>query len=94
MKQETWWDPQPESMFLKRKISWTYQESKFEFSIPQPSLNILNWLLTYFSLRDKMENNRMGTVGRHRIAAGRGGREGDKKKRYQWTCGFRFNIDR
>lgn len=85
MKQETWWDPEPVSMFLKRKISWPYQESKFGLSIPQPSLTILNWIPTYFSIRDKMEHSRIGIVGRYSVEAGTGGREGDKKKRYQWT---------
>jgi hypothetical protein len=109
MKQETWWDPEPGSTFLKRKISCPYQDSKSGLSIPQPSLTTLHLFLTYFPVREKMEHSRMGTVSKHivaaeqvkhrgtqnkdisrvRVATGTGGREGDKKKRYHWTCGFR-----
>jgi len=114
MKQETWWDPEPVSTFLKRKVSCPNQDSKFGLSIPQSSLTTLHLLFTYFPVRDKMEHTRIGIVSRHmvaaeqvehrgtqnrdiswvRVATGTGGREGDKKKRYQWTCGFRWNTDR
>jgi len=68
MKQETWWDPEPVSMFLNRKISCPYQDSKFGLSIPQPSLTT-HLLLTYFPVRDKMEHSRIGIVSRQRVTA-------------------------
>jgi hypothetical protein len=69
MKQGTWWDPEPVSAFLKRKISCPYQDSKFGLSIPQPSLTTLHLLLTYFPVRNKTEHGRIGIVSRHRVAA-------------------------
>jgi len=69
MKQETWWDPELVSTFLKRKISCPYQDSKFGLSIPQPSLTTLHLLLTYFPVRDKMEHNGIGNVSGYRFAA-------------------------
>jgi hypothetical protein len=40
------------------------------------------------------EGHKNRDISRVRVATGTGGREGDKKKRYQWTCGFRWNTDR
>jgi len=69
MKQETWWDPEPVSMFLKRKTSCPYQDSKPGLYIPQPSLTTLHLLLTYFPVKDKMEHSRIGIVSRQRVTA-------------------------
>jgi hypothetical protein len=68
MKQETWWDPEPVSTFLKRKISCPYHDSKYGLSIPQPSLTTLYLLLTYFPVRDKIEHSRIAIVSRDRVA--------------------------
>lgn len=40
------------------------------------------------------EGHKIRDISRVRVATGTGGRQGDKKKRYQCTCDFRWNTDR
>jgi len=39
------------------------------------------------------EGHKNRDIHRVRVATGTGGRKVDEKKRYQWTCGFRWNAD-